>query len=270
MNKIIKISFVQGRLSPFIGSKYQYFPIDNWSNEFTIARKIGISNIEWIISDFSNPLFNNLFLQTIIKNLKKNKVTISSISLDLMMINGNYLHSMNIKDLEWLITRINILSNKLGKIRINIPFEENSSIFNTKQSIQLIRNLEILSLKVSKNFLLSIETDMSPKNIKYLLKKKGFKRIGLNIDIGNVNANGYNLEEYFDTLKEKIFSFHIKNRGLLFSKSKMLSNNKNLKLLISNLHLFKNLNDISLQTYRDKYRPFTQLKKNFKFLSRKV
>ena len=45
--KKYKLSFVQGRLSPQIGSNFQYFPIDNWENELKVANKIGLKNIEW-------------------------------------------------------------------------------------------------------------------------------------------------------------------------------------------------------------------------------
>ena len=66
--KKIKVALMQGRLSPQVGSKFQYFPITNWSNELKQARKLNFNFIEWIISDFSNPVFNNYFKKTIKKN----------------------------------------------------------------------------------------------------------------------------------------------------------------------------------------------------------
>ena len=63
-----KLSFVQGRFSQ-IGSYFQYFPIDNWENELKVANKIGLKNIEWIISDLSNPLFNKTFFKIIKESL---------------------------------------------------------------------------------------------------------------------------------------------------------------------------------------------------------
>ena len=51
-----KLSFVQGRLSKKIGTNFQHFPINNWQDEFTIAKRIKIKNIEWIISDLSKLL----------------------------------------------------------------------------------------------------------------------------------------------------------------------------------------------------------------------
>ena len=80
---MICLSFVQGRLSKKIGSKFQYFPINNWQNEMPIARKIGFKHIEWIISDYNNPIFNKIFQNQILQVLKENKISISPIGLDL-------------------------------------------------------------------------------------------------------------------------------------------------------------------------------------------
>ena len=50
-----------GRFSPEIGSRYQYFPIDNWQKDLKIAKKFKFDGTEWIVSDFSNPIFNEQF-----------------------------------------------------------------------------------------------------------------------------------------------------------------------------------------------------------------
>ncbi len=268
MKKTVKISFVQGRLSNQIGSNFQYFPIDNWQNELKDANKIGLSNIEWIVSDLSNPIFNNEFLKLIILYLKKLKIKISSISLDFLMTRPFY--NLGKKDLDWLIKKLNLISKRFGKLRINLPIEEESRVFNYQQLSKLKKNLKYFEKKISKIFLISIETDISPNNILKLLSKKNFKRIGLNIDIGNIEANGYDIESYFSELKDFIFGIHIKNRNSLFSRSKMLTNKKNLNYTILHLNSLKKLNDITLQTFRDNKNFKNQLNKNFKFIQSKL
>ena len=266
--KKYKLSFVQGRLSPQIGSIYQYFPVDNWQNELMEAKKIGLNNIEWIVSDLSNPIFNSNFLKIILINLKKNKINISSMSLDYLM--KEPLYSQKIEDVNWLIKKLNAISTKLGKIRLNIPIEEISGIFNSYQVIKVIKNLKILKKNLSKKFLISLETDMSPKNLHILLNKKELRGIGVNIDIGNIDANGYDIKEYFLCLKKLIYGVHIKNRGLLFSKSKMLESNKSLNYVINNLDKLNNINDLTLQTYKDNKNYKSQLIQNFKLIKKKL
>ena len=217
-----RLSFVQGRISPQVGTAFQYFPIDNWHNELAEAKKISLKNIEWVVSDLSNPIFSPIFSKIINQVLKKNKVEISSISLDYLM--NRPLYNESIVDLNWIIKKLNAYKNKNKKIRLNIPIEETSRIFNFLQLSRLIRNLNYIKKKISSKYILSLETDISPQNLKALLSKKRLKGIGINIDLGNIEANGYDIEEYFLKLKKHIYGIHVKTRGPLFSKSKMFKN----------------------------------------------
>ena len=68
--KKIFYSFIQGRFSSEVAGKYQHFPIHNWENEFRSAKKLKFDSVEWIITDFSNPIFNPLFSKIIKKSIK--------------------------------------------------------------------------------------------------------------------------------------------------------------------------------------------------------
>ena len=70
-NSKINYSYVVGRLSSEVGSKFQHFPIEYWQRDLNNARKFNFDSTEWIISDFSNPIFNNHFRKIIKKELKK-------------------------------------------------------------------------------------------------------------------------------------------------------------------------------------------------------
>ena len=85
--KKINYSFVMGRFSQKIGDHFQYFPIETWQDELKIGRKFGFDGVEWIISDYSNPIFNYKGISNIQKELKLSKS------------NNNYLSDMkyNIK-----------------------------------------------------------------------------------------------------------------------------------------------------------------------------
>ena len=75
----INYSFVMGRISQKIGNHFQYFPIDSWQNELKIGNKFGFDGVEWIISDYSNPIFNPKNILNIKKELTLNKMKISSV-----------------------------------------------------------------------------------------------------------------------------------------------------------------------------------------------
>ena len=243
-----KLSFVQGRLSKKIGTNFQHFPINNWQDEFTIAKRIKIKNIEWIISDLSNPIFNPYSILEIDKLLKKNQLKISSISLDLIM--KNPFHQWSLKDIDWLTENLNFALKKFKIKRLNLPCEETSRFFNNKDFLLFKKNSKRLIKKINKDTLVSLESDFSPKNLKNLIKKINSNKVGINLDIGNIEANGFKIDEFFEILPNNIFGIHLKNRKLLFGSSKRLGKNYNLEFLKENLYKLDRLNDVTLQTFR--------------------
>ncbi len=252
INRNILYSYVQGRLSAQMGSKYQYFPISDWQKELIIANKLGFKGIEWLISDLSNPLFNLEFIKLIKNKLKKNKLKISSISLDLIM--DNPLHKMNKQDALWLINRINNANKYLKIKRISIPIEERSRFNNAKEKKKAFSILQLFCKRICKNINLCIETDISPDALKKLFNKSSFKRLGLLLDLGNTRAHGFRIEDYFINFSTKIYSIHIKYRGYNYGKSKVIPKKGfyELSYLIKNIDKLKNLNDISFQTFKSK------------------
>lgn len=108
--KKIIYSYVMGRLSEKIGDKYQYFPIDNWQKEIIIAKKLNFDSLEWIISDYSNPIFNKIYLTDIKKRLKSKNLKINSIYLDFIM--NEPLQKISEKNLGWILKKITDVQKK--------------------------------------------------------------------------------------------------------------------------------------------------------------
>ncbi len=252
INKNILYSYVQGRLSAQMASKYQHFPISDWQKELITANKLGFKGIEWLISDLSNPLFNLDFIKLIKNKIKKNKLIISSISLDLIM--DNPLHKMNKQDASWLINKINNANKYLKIKRVSIPIEERSRFNNDKEKKKAFSILRLFCKKISRNINLCIETDISPNALKRLFDYPSFKRLGLLLDLGNTRAHGFRIEDYFINFQAKIYSIHIKYRDHNYGKSKVIPKNGfyELSYLIKNVGKLKNLNDISFQTFKSK------------------
>ena len=107
---MIKLSVVQGRLSSEVAGKYQHFPIHNWRNEFYEAKKLGFDGIEWIVSDFSNPIFDPIIQEEIISLVNDSGVQITSISLDLLM--PKTLDRFSWNEFYWIFDNINLIANK--------------------------------------------------------------------------------------------------------------------------------------------------------------
>ena len=156
-------SYVIGRFSKKIGDKYQYFPIDNWQKDIALAKKFGFDGVEWIISDYSNPIFNSVFLKYIKKEIKKKNIKISSLALDLIM--DEPLHEINQHNLNWLIRKIKLIQTEVVINRINIPIEEKARFTNENEMRVVIKRLSHILKSLGKNSKISIETDINPKKL---------------------------------------------------------------------------------------------------------
>ena len=141
----INYAFVLGRLSKKIGDNFQYFPVESWENEIKLGRKFGFDGVEWIISDFSNPIFNYNQIKNISNKLNCNKMKITSISLDFIMTKPLYL--INRKDLIWVISKLNSIQNKINIPRITIPVEETCRY---KNKIQKKKNYRLSLINYKK------------------------------------------------------------------------------------------------------------------------
>ena len=263
---MVKIAIVQGRLSPQIGSKYQYFPIHAWRQEFTEAAKIGFEGIEWIVSDFSNPLFDVVTLDQVESLIQDTGVSVTSISLDVLMFNPIY--KLPWEDIIWLFEKVCFAVSKLNIRRISIPIEENSGIRNTQDADEVIIRLSKIQKKFGDSIpLISIETDLSPLNIKNLLDMPGLDKIGVLVDIGNVAANGYSLNDYFQLLKKQIYGFHIKDREPLFQPNCPFGKGKSsISMVLERWKELPNLADITLQSFRTRGQFLENARSAYKYL----
>ena len=249
---MVNISIVQGRLSKQVGSRYQYFPINSWENEFHLAREIGFNSIEWIISDLSNPILDENKLSLIEELSDRSKVKVASISLDILMYEPIFHQSWD--DLLWFFKHIVIATSRLGIKRISIPVEENSGLSNVSQVEKSVINLKkVINFLEDKIPRIAIETDLSPLNIFTILQKKGLGNLGIVLDLGNAAANGYNIETYIKLLKNNIYAYHIKDRKNLFGLSCPLGQgDAEIQLALSYVNSLPNLSDITIQAYRTK------------------
>ena len=257
----VNFAFVMGRLSKKVGNNFQYFPIDNWQQELKLGRKHGFDGVEWILSDFSNPLFNKKSIICIKKELKINKIIISSLALDLIMLYP--LHSLSKQQLNWIVEKLSIIQNEIFIPRITIPIEETCRYKNLQQKYKTIKNLSYVIKNLSKKSEICIETDLGFNNLVNLLSNKKLKKLKLLLDIGNFRATGKNLKKFIEKFKFKIIAFHIKYRERNYGPSKNIANNfKELKILKMQMKDLKNLKDITFQTYRSEINYIKDMKLN--------
>ena len=252
-----------GRFSKKIGNHYQYFPIETWQNELQMGKKFGFDGVEWTISDYSNPIFNNHSIQDIKKQLKISKMKICSVALDFIM--KEPLHSINSENLKWIVKKILYLQKKIKIPRITIPIEETCRYKNKYEKRKSLYNLQFLLRNLSSKSSVSIETDLKFDEVLQILNDKRFIKLGLLIDIGNFRASGKNLRKFLNKFSDKVFGIHIKYREKNYGKTKKLPKNfEELSILKKNFDNLKNIKDITFQTFRSNNNFLSDMKNNIK------
>ena len=247
---MVKISIVQGRLSTPVGSRFQHFPIHAWRQEFEKAAQIGFDGMEWIVSDFSNPLFDPENLLEAAELSRHHKIQVTSVSLDIFM----YLPARQLpwEDVTWLMDKLSQAIQILGTPRVSIPIEETSGIRTPQEAKETLAILRRLMDRYQNQILLPcIETDLSPRNVQQLLSQPGLERLGLLLDIGNLTANGYRLQDFMALCPSRIYGLHIKDRPGFFGPSCPLGEGEvELQKALSQAPNLPNLSDITLQAFR--------------------
>ena len=247
---MVNLSIVQGRLSSSVGGRYQYFPIHAWRKEFATASQIGFNGIEWIVSDFSNPIFDEAILNEVIDLAAKHEVKVTSIGLDVLMYNPVF--KLPWADVSWLFDRLSKAVKSLKVQRVSIPIEENSGIRSREDTALAVDTLRKISERYCDDIpLISLETDLSPQNAKKILSEKGLEQLGLLVDTGNIAANGFKIEDFVALCGSRIYGLHIKDRRAGFGPTCPLGEgDAQIQKALQLCGELPKLADITLQAYR--------------------
>ena len=164
--KNCRYGIIQGRLTLPTNQELQCFP-QNWKNEFTSAKKLGLSFIELFVErnfNSSNPIWSEIGRNEIIEESIKQNIDIFSSCSD-YIISNSILSDHTILHLHNFIDA----SSKIGCELIILPLFGKSNV-DLKDFIELkkiIRDLAKYSYK--KNIIIGLETAFSPEeNIELL------------------------------------------------------------------------------------------------------
>lgn len=212
----IEIGIMQGRLSYPINDTIQAFPEKSWGNEFELSQKIGISSIEWIYDTFErNPIMDKR-ISEINNYISKFKIKINSICADYFMVNKLFNESeKNIEKNLKTLKELAINSKKIGAKIIEIPLVDSSSLKTEKNKKEFVTNLKKIIPEISDiGIIITLETDLEPNEFLNLLDMFEKNSVYANYDTGNSSSLGYDVNDEFKILKNKIKNIHLKDRIL--------------------------------------------------------
>ena len=211
-----KTGIMQGRLSPPTEGKFQSFPKFSWREEFHKASKAGLKSIEWIFEADEweeNPISSNDGINEISELIKETGIIIESVCADYFMdipyFKAN--HSVR-KDhrerLKWLITQ----ATNIGAKYIDLPFVDASKVEHRDHFDLIFEFVKPALVRASElDLTIALETNLDPKDFKFLLEKINHPHLQANYDTGNSSGLGYDCVEELNYYGKWIKTIHIKN-----------------------------------------------------------
>lgn len=211
------IGIMQGRLTRPAGRGIQFFPFENWKQEFEDAQKLGLNEIEFIFDFYKyrqNPLWSKKGRKKISTQVKDTGVKVNSICADYFMRKPFFRVSGKERENSSIILKHLIRHcSEIGAALIEIPLVDNSSIKTKSEEDIFVSTIrKILPLLEKYNVKIGFETDLNPHNFLSLIKRVGSSSVGANYDTGNSASLGYDPKEEIGTFGEHVFNIHIKDR----------------------------------------------------------
>ena len=206
---------MQGRLSPQIDGRIQAFPWRHWESEFEIAAEIGFKVIEWAIDYerlYENPLITNGGRARINALAQQYDVTVASLTGNCFMQTPFWKTSGHeLSQLKDDLIAVAKACPLIGSSLMVVPLVDNGRLDNRHQEDVLVSTLEgYTDLFSDLGLRVALESDYAPADLVRLLDRLDQTVFGINYDIGNSAALGFNCTEEFAAYGEKITDVHIK------------------------------------------------------------
>ena len=271
MKLINKLGVMQGRLTPMIGNKIQFFPKKNWQKEFRLAENLNLKYIEWTL-DYKDIFFNPIFVKPDINKIsflkKKYSIKIVSLTGDCFMQKPFWKVKKSIKlidDFKKIVSACSDLKIKY----IIIPIVDKGKIQSKWQEIKLINELNKLNKFFKANRVnILFESDYNPKLLSKFINKLDESIYEINYDVGNSASLDYDIDEEFECYGKRIKNIHIKDRQLHGTTVRLGMGNANFKKLFKNIKKFNYKGLLILQTARavNKNNDIREIQTNLSFI----
>ena len=219
---MITYGIMQGRLTPSQGRGIQFFPFENWRNEFYESAKLGLNEIEWIF-DFddyqNNPLWSDDGCSSVNQIIGETGVKVHSICFDYFMRRPFFKQECDseyvLKENRLIMKKVISNMKKVGAELLEIPFVDGSSVKTEEEEIRAISFIkEAADYAGDKGIIIGLETDFPPGRFRSFLGEIKRSNVYANYDSGNSSGLGYDHEEEIMSLHQLIANVHIKDRKL--------------------------------------------------------
>lgn len=215
----MEIGFMQGRLSELVDGKIQAFPWRDWEQEFALARRHGFPLMEWTLDQdrlYENPLMTEAGRERIRALSEANGVRVLSLTGDCFMQAPFFKQAGDerarlLDDLRAVLEAC----AESGIRYVLVPLVDNGRIENAEQERNLLDGLAPLTGFLRANAMqIVFESDFPPQRLTDFIATLPEDAYGINYDVGNSAALGYDSEEEIAAYGKRIVNVHIKDRAL--------------------------------------------------------
>lgn len=205
------IGILQGRLTPSLDGRVQFFPHERWEEEFPLAREIGFSAIEILIQfgeHEKHPLWTKGGCRRLASAAAAHSITLPS-------VHGFFKWRKHGEESARALTKIIPAIADIGAGTLLLSFfDENSIDFETDKE-EVVRQIKPLA-ELAKNHgvRLGLEVEMPAAELKKFISAMKQSAIGVYYDIGNMASTGVDVPAEVKLLGPLIVGVHIKDREL--------------------------------------------------------
>ena len=213
------IGFMQGRLCERVDGKIQAFPWRDWASEFPAAAAIDLHLVEWTLDQerlYENPLMTAEGQRKIRELCQQHGISIPSLTGDCFMQAPFWKVDGKARtDLQADFLAIGRACAAVGIQMMVVPLVDNGRLETAEQENVLVEFLlEQQPFLAAHNLQVIFESDYVPAELARFIVRLPADRFGVNYDIGNSAALGFNLAEEFAAYGARVVNVHVKDRVL--------------------------------------------------------
>jgi hexulose-6-phosphate isomerase len=214
-----RIGFMQGRLSPLIDGRIQCFPWPYWREEFPQAQQLGIRLMEWTLDQdrlYENPLLTAQGQAEIRALCGQHGLSIPSLTGDCFM-QAPFWKATGVERaaLERDFLAVAQACAAVGITMMVVPLVDNGRLENAEQEDILIAFLQGQAGFLAEHGLQVVfESDFAPAELARFIARLDPALFGINYDIGNSAALGFDPTAEIAAYGARIVNVHVKDRVL--------------------------------------------------------
>ncbi len=211
------IGFMQGRLSPLVNGRIQSFPWSCWQQEFSAGEKNDFHLIEWTLDQdclYDNPLLTLDGQAEILALCKLHGFAIPSLTGDCFM-QAPFWKAQGVERdaLQRDFRAVAVACAAVGISIMVVPLVDNGSLEQASHEEALVTYLKSQAEFLAEHGLLvAFESDLVPLELARFIERLDPALFGINYDIGNSAALGFNPADEFAAYGHRIVNVHIKDR----------------------------------------------------------